>query len=194
MGAHHEERSSRPGSGSRARSEPDQDRGSDRAPDTSTKARPSGTPSLCATRSLDGSDIKRYHRDMARSMSESERAARLIQKALDGLPERDRSVVIRFLLRSWLDLRSGRSQPPGALEAAVRYPAPATLELMAPPLPVVPSGGEHQTFPVRLPEESHAALKAWCAEHGFSMATVVRGLVENFLRAQGSQATTAPAG
>jgi len=130
---------------------------------------------------------------MARSISESERAARLIQKALDGLPERDRSVVIRFLLRSWLDLRFGHTQPPGALETAVvRYSAPATMELMGTQMPVVPSGGEHQTFPVRLPEEQHAALKAWCAEHGFSMATVVRGLVENFLRTQGPQATTEP--
>jgi hypothetical protein len=30
----------------------------------------------------------------------------------------------------------------------------------------------------------HARLKAWSAEHGFSMATVVRGLVENFLNSQ----------
>jgi hypothetical protein len=152
-----------------------------------------GTPSLDESRALDLSDIKRYHRDMARSISESERAARLIQKALDGLPERDRSVVIRFLLRSWLDLRFGHTQPPGALETAgVRYSAPATMELMGTQMPVVPSGGEHQTFPVRLPEEQHAALKAWCAEHGFSMATVVRGLVENFLRTQGPQAMTEP--
>ena len=128
---------------------------------------------------------------MTRSISETERAARLIQKALDGLPEKDRSVVLRFLLRSWLDLGSRRSRPPGALEAAVRYwGEPATPELMEPPMPIVRSGGEHQTFPVRLPEESHAALKAWCAEHGFSMATVVRGLVENFLQTQGPQTTT----
>src|SRR5262245_28595324 len=124
---------------------------------------------------------------MTRALSESERAARLIQKALDGLPERDRSVVIRFLLRSWLDLGTGRGRPPGTLEAAVRHAAPATVELIAPPVPVVPSGGEHQTFPVRLPEGSHTALKAWCAEHGFSMATVVRGLVENFLRTQAAR-------
>lgn len=132
---------------------------------------------------------------MARSISESERAARLIQKALDGLPERDRSVVVRFLLRSWLDLRFGHTQPPGALETAVvRYSAPGTMELMGTQMPVIPSGGEHQTFPVRLPEQQHAALKAWCAEHGFSMATVVRGLVENFLRTQGPQGTTEATG
>jgi ParG len=123
---------------------------------------------------------------VARSISESERAARLIEMALNGLPERDRPVVVRFLLRSWLDLRFGRMQSPGALETAVRFAAPTAIEL-APataPMPVVPSGGEHQIFPVRLPEEQHTALKAWCTEHGFSMATVVRGLVENFLRAQ----------
>jgi hypothetical protein len=128
--------------------------------------------------------------DVARAISESERAARLIEKALNGLPERDRAVVVRFLLRSWLDLRSGRIQPPGALESAVQYAVPAGIGLapVGPPMPVVASGGEHQTFPVRLPEEQHAALKSWCTEHGFSMATVIRGLVENFLRAQGPPA------
>jgi hypothetical protein len=135
-------------------------------------------------------------RDMAGRASESERAARLIEKALNGLPERDRAVVVRFLLRSWLDLRFGQIQPPGTLETAVRFAAPASIELAAvgPPMPVVPSGGEHQTFPVRLPEEQHTALKAWCTEHGFSMATVVRGLVENFLRAQGPRATESASG
>lgn len=167
------------------------DRPAERSTLPSTRRRKGIARSCCP---LDLSDIKRYHHGMTRSIPESERVARLVQKALDGLPERDRSVVIRYLLRSWLDLRSGRRQPPGALEAAVRYSAPATLELMAPPMPVVPSGGEHQTFPVRLPEESHAALKAWCAEHGFSMATVVRGLVEDFLRTQGPQVTTEPTG
>ena len=143
---------------------------------------------------LDLSDITRYHVDMARSISESEGVARLVQKALDGLPERDRSVVFRYLLRSWLDLRFGHVQPPGALEAAVRRFSVPGPELMTAPMPIVPSGGEHQTFPVRLPEESHAALKEWCAEHGFSMATVVRGLVENFVRTQGRQATKEPPG
>jgi len=39
--------------------------------------------------------------------------------------------------------------------------------------------------PIRLPAEQHAALREWCADHGFSMATVVRGLVERFLEEQG---------
>jgi hypothetical protein len=134
---------------------------------------------------------------MARATSESERAARLIEKALNELPERDRRVVVRFLLRSWLDLRLGHMQPPGALEAAVLGTVPAGISIgVTPgpfPMPIVASGGEHQTFPVRLPEEQHATLKAWCTEHGFSMATVVRGLVENFLRAPAAQRTDPPA-
>jgi hypothetical protein len=89
-------------------------------------------------------------------------------------------------------------QPPGALEAAVLETVPAGISIgITPgpsPMPIVASGGEHQTFPVRLPEEQHAALKAWCTEHGFSMATVVRGLVENFLRAQGPPATEPASG
>jgi hypothetical protein len=39
-------------------------------------------------------------------------------------------------------------------------------------------------LPVRLPPELHARLREWCAEHGFSMAGVVRGLVERFLDGQ----------
>lgn len=44
--------------------------------------------------------------------------------------------------------------------------------------------GEHQTVPVRLPTELHARLRTWSSENGFSMATVVRGLVTRFLDQQ----------
>ena len=44
--------------------------------------------------------------------------------------------------------------------------------------------GEHQVVPVRLPAELHGRLRDWCTEHGFSMATVVRGLVARFLDGQ----------
>lgn len=42
----------------------------------------------------------------------------------------------------------------------------------------------HQVVPVRLPAELHARLRQWSTEHGFSMATVVRGLVARFLDGQ----------
>ncbi len=41
--------------------------------------------------------------------------------------------------------------------------------------------GAQQVVPVRFPEAQHQRLKNWCATHGFSMAVVVRGLVERFL-------------
>jgi hypothetical protein len=41
-----------------------------------------------------------------------------------------------------------------------------------------------QVVPVRFPAEQHAQLREWCAEHGFSMATVIRGLVARFLESQ----------
>ncbi|HEX4703643.1 MAG TPA: hypothetical protein VH352_16055 [Pseudonocardiaceae bacterium] len=45
-------------------------------------------------------------------------------------------------------------------------------------------GRGQQVVPVRLPTELHARLRSWCADNGFSMATVVRGLVSRFLDGQ----------
>ncbi len=49
-------------------------------------------------------------------------------------------------------------------------------------------GPDHQTIPVRLSEPQYRLLKEWCGEHGFSMAVVVRGLVERFLEEQEGRA------
>ena len=46
--------------------------------------------------------------------------------------------------------------------------------------------GDSQLVTIRLPADRHAALRAWCAEHGFTMASVVRGLVERFLEEHGT--------
>jgi hypothetical protein len=48
----------------------------------------------------------------------------------------------------------------------------------------LPTGSDSQMVTLRLPASRHAALRAWCAAHGFSMAAVVRGLVERFLEEQ----------
>jgi hypothetical protein len=48
----------------------------------------------------------------------------------------------------------------------------------------LPTGVDSQVVTLRLPATRHAALRAWCADHGFSMAAVVRGLVERFLEEQ----------
>jgi hypothetical protein len=41
-----------------------------------------------------------------------------------------------------------------------------------------------QMVPVRFPAAQHQQLRAWCGDHGFTMATVVRGLVDQFLSGQ----------
>ncbi len=45
-------------------------------------------------------------------------------------------------------------------------------------------GEESQLVTIRLPAERHAELRTWCTEHNFTMAAVVRGLVERFLEQQ----------
>ena len=46
------------------------------------------------------------------------------------------------------------------------------------------SSPAQQMVPVRFSADQHARLRAWCADHGFSMATVIRGLVDRFLESQ----------
>jgi hypothetical protein len=57
----------------------------------------------------------------------------------------------------------------------------------------LPAGEDSQLVTIRLPAERHAELRAWCADHGFTMAAVVRGLVERFLEEQGRGAPAPPA-
>ncbi len=48
----------------------------------------------------------------------------------------------------------------------------------------LPAGEDSQLVTLRLPADRHSQLRDWCAEHGFTMAAVVRGLVERFLEEQ----------
>jgi hypothetical protein len=48
----------------------------------------------------------------------------------------------------------------------------------------LPAGEESQLVTFRLPAERHAELRTWCTEHNFTMAAVVRGLIERFLEEQ----------
>jgi hypothetical protein len=49
----------------------------------------------------------------------------------------------------------------------------------------LPVGEDSQLVTIRLPSDRHAELRAWCTQHEFTMAAVVRGLVERFLEQQG---------
>ena len=43
------------------------------------------------------------------------------------------------------------------------------------------SGENSQLVTVRLPTAQHERLRDWCNDHNFTMAAVVRGLIERFL-------------
>jgi hypothetical protein len=111
----------------------------------------------------------------------------LLIQAVSQLPEQDRELVLAWLLRSGSRQRLGAT-PPGAVVWGDREERAVQLQLLQ---AAKPGGGERraasvyqQAVPVRFAAEQHAQLREWCAEHGFSMATVVRGLVARFLEGQ----------
>ncbi|MDT4986866.1 MAG: hypothetical protein QOI74_960 [Micromonosporaceae bacterium] len=102
----------------------------------------------------------------------------LLAKAIDKLDPADRERVTAWLLK-----RSFGAAPTGhSIGTAI---ARETRDLMVESAMGGVRRGEHQVVPIRLPTAQHAALRDWCTEHGFTMATVVRGLVERFLEDRG---------
>jgi hypothetical protein len=49
-----------------------------------------------------------------------------------------------------------------------------------------------QVVPIRLNGGQYRRLRSWCTEHNYSMATVVRGLVDQFLDRQAMDRTDPP--
>jgi len=103
----------------------------------------------------------------------------LLVRAIGTLPEDQRDQVYAWLLsrapagQGVLPLRLREMS--GQLLALQRAGAASSTTQMT-------SG--QQVVPVRFPVDQHAQLRTWCAEHGFSMATVIRGLVSRFLDGQ----------
>jgi hypothetical protein len=102
----------------------------------------------------------------------------LLVKAVRGLPADEQDTVLQHLLQQ----QTGRAPQPwsrqgpwgqvfgsgelGWLRGGER------------------TGGNWQVVPVRLSAEQHETLKQWCEDNDFSMAVVVRGLVDRFLSLQ----------
>jgi hypothetical protein len=102
-----------------------------------------------------------------------DRAAMLLLKALDSLPQPDRDLVLRNLLTGRIDPARGRAQAHEATEAPLSH---REMELG------MEIGRQvEQPLLVRLPADLHARFRRWATSHGFSMASVVRGLLERFL-------------
>jgi hypothetical protein len=109
-----------------------------------------------------------------------DRTAKLLTKAIRQLSQREQDQVLTALLRE-------ASAEPATFTRPVPPPGDVVFSYpMSVPQPEPPAGGPGPStmLPVRLPPELHARLREWCAEHGFSMAGVVRGLVERFLDGQ----------
>ncbi|HMH93254.1 MAG TPA: hypothetical protein VK586_19485, partial [Streptosporangiaceae bacterium] len=110
---------------------------------------------------------------------------RLLVKAVAALPDAERDQVYAW----FLDRGITGSRPSSF---AGQAPLPRQLrEMSATLLSLQTAGGlpgaqpiGQQVIPVRFAADQHAALRTWCSEHGFSMATVIRGLVARFLEGQ----------
>ena len=97
-----------------------------------------------------------------------------LAELLETLPADERKEITAWLL----------GRPPSRAAAALRS-WPLSGE---PPHRVtgsLPVGEDSQLITIRLPSDRHAELRGWCTEHEFTMAAVVRGLVERFLEQQG---------
>ena len=119
-------------------------------------------------------------------------ASRLLAQAVGQLPEADRDRVYSWLLRT--GLRPSRAGAPGPLARRLGWSLGVragsqtqTREWGAAVVSELVRGSSspaQQMVPVRFSADQHARLRAWCGEHGFSMATVIRGLVDRFLESQ----------
>jgi hypothetical protein len=111
---------------------------------------------------------------------QSNTVADLVLKALDSLTASERRQVLSALIQSGLS--PGPASPP---VWAATAPLSA-VEGFFHPGARVSASGPPAVLPVRLPQEQLEQLRTWCADHGFSMAVVIRGLVERFLESQRS--------
>jgi len=113
-------------------------------------------------------------------------AVALLVKALGLLPDAERDQVYTWLLGRSLTGPYGSLSGPVTLGPLTRRVSSLGDQLLS----LQRQGGSpgaqtaQQVVPVRFPAEQHAQLRAWCTEHGFSMATVIRGLVARFLDGQ----------
>ncbi len=116
----------------------------------------------------------------------------LLVRAIRTLAQPEQDAVFGYLLRQGA---SGRVDPglgslrrlhlarTEELSDVARREAARAVEL---PLLASATDASLRSVPVRFPEPLYERLKAWCSEHGFPMAAVIRGLVERFLDERGA--------
>jgi hypothetical protein len=110
--------------------------------------------------------------------------AKVLVDALGALPEADRDLVYTWLLRRGFGTgaAAGLTGPGRASGVALAALLQQNVRTSS-GAPLAQAAGQ-QMVPVRFSSEQHTQLRQWCSEHGFSMATVIRGLVSRFLEGQ----------
>lgn len=123
----------------------------------------------------------------------SQRLGQLLVKALNGLPPEEQGELLGELLGRQTILR-----PQAVADGLPPYPGSASITVAA--LRMIEGLRGHgdtltaqpgqeapmKVLPVRLPSTDYDRLRAWSRSHDFSMAVIVRTLVERFLDGQGS--------
>jgi hypothetical protein len=122
-----------------------------------------------------------------------ERAAKLLLKAVRSLTQREQDQVLVALFRCVPEPVT--FEPSGTFTRRLPGPSvPADVVMLSQSGPPLEMSGPAAMLPVRLPPELHERLRGWSGQHGFSMASVVRGLVERFLDEQGGSTSRRPSG
>jgi hypothetical protein len=121
--------------------------------------------------------------------------ARLLLKAVRGLPEEEQDKVLEGLLEERFAVGQA-AELPRAAALGPHEQLPSRLLLGEPRLELLkgtPGAGESlTTVPARLSSEQHERLKQWCQANGFTMAVVLRGLVARFLDEQARREAGGP--
>ena len=97
-----------------------------------------------------------------------------------GISEEEATSALEALLPSALHRSLAHALGAWMVRSACAAPSTFTSAPGVAPGPLEARRGQ-QMVPVRFPEPQYRRLKDWCGRHGFSMAVVVRGLVERFL-------------
>jgi hypothetical protein len=115
----------------------------------------------------------------------SDRLRELLLKAVRSLEPAEQDEVLGQLLidsgaRSMVfsplhPLARQGSQPPDPDRTALAIEISTALGV---------ASGDLKLLPIRLPTADYERLRAWSREHGFSMAVIIRTLVERFLASQ----------
>jgi len=140
-----------------------------------------------------------HHADIAIDISVGIQMSELLQlllKAVRSLPQDEQDTVLTELLGAKVlggQLEEPSGQAPRGDPAWAHLASTAVKQLSlgwepGEPLsafsPQVRAGGPWRTVPIRLSVEQYERLKQWCQANGFTMAVVLRGLVERFLEEQ----------